>query len=170
VLAAVTLGATLSYRLGAETVDIPAADFFLGPMITALPLAGLLTGVRFPVWREPRVGVGFHEVSARRSDFAFVSAAAQMALDRDGICRRVAVGIGAVTDVALQLDSVAAALVGTRVEEATAQAAVRAALADIEPYADLHASAAYRRRVAVTLAVRAIGDARKAAEAVRDGG
>jgi CO/xanthine dehydrogenase FAD-binding subunit len=170
VLAAVTLGATLSYRLGVETVDIPAAEFFLGPMITALPLAGLLTGVRFPVWREPRVGVGFHEVSARRSDFAFVSAAAQMALDRDGICRRLAVGIGAVTDVALRLDGIAAALVGTRVEEATAQAAVQTALADIKPYADLHASAAYRRRVAVTLAVRAIGDARKAAEAVRDGG
>jgi CO/xanthine dehydrogenase FAD-binding subunit len=170
VLAAVTLGATLSYRLGGETVDIPAAEFFLGPMVTALPLAGLLVGVRFPVWREPRVGVSFHEVSARRSDFAFVSAAAQMALDRDGICRHLAVGIGAVTDVALRLDGVAAALVGTRIEEAAAQAAVQAALADIKPYADLHASATYRRRVAVTLAVRAIGDARKAAEAVRDGG
>jgi CO/xanthine dehydrogenase FAD-binding subunit len=170
VLVAVTLGATLSYRLGGETVDVPAAEFFLGPMVTALPLAGLLTGVRFPVWREPRVGVGFHEVSARRSDFAFASAAAQMALDRDGICRRLAVGIGAVTDVALRLDDIAAALVGTRIEEAAAQVAVQAALADMKPYADLHASAAYRRRVAVTLAVRAICDARKAAEAVRDGG
>ena len=35
--------------------------------------------VSFPVWQEPRVGVGFHEVNARQSDFAFVSAAADAA-------------------------------------------------------------------------------------------
>jgi carbon-monoxide dehydrogenase medium subunit len=34
-----------------------------------------------------------------------------------------------------------------------------AALADIETFPDLHASAEYRRRVAVTLALRAIADA-----------
>jgi hypothetical protein len=45
--------------------------------------------------------------------------------------------------------------------------AVRAALADIEPLSDLHASADYRRRVAVSLAVRAITDAH--AEARRAG-
>ena len=37
--------------------------------------------------------------------------------------------------------------------------AVKAALADIEAMADLHASAEYRKRVAATLAVRAIADA-----------
>ena len=49
----------------------------------------------------------------------------------------------------------------------SARAAVGAALADIEPLADLHASAAYRRRVAVTLAVRAIADASKRARSMR---
>ena len=79
-----------------------------------------------------------------------------MALDKDGTCRRLAVGVGAATVCPLQLDAVAAALTGTRIDEQTARAAVVRALADIEPLADLHASAAYRRRVAVTLAVRAI--------------
>ena len=60
------------------------------------------------------------------------------------------------------LDSVAAALEGKRIDERSARDAVGAALADIEPLADLHASAAYRRRVAVTLAVRAIMDAAQA--------
>ena len=86
-LVAVTLGATLTYRDGDETSEIAAADYFLGPMITALPMGACLTAVRFPVWPEARVGAGFHEVSARRSDFAFVSAAAQVALDQDGVCR-----------------------------------------------------------------------------------
>ena len=162
-LVAVTLGATLVYRDGATTAEIPACEFFIGPMMTALPATGCLTCVRFPVWREAHIGVGFHEVSARKSDFAFASAAAQIALDDDGKCRRLALGIGAVAAIPLRLDT--KALEGTRVEEARAREVVTAALGDIEPLADLHASADYRRRVAVSLAMRAIADASRAAEA-----
>src|SRR5262249_4945177 len=91
-LVAVTLGATLMYRQGAASAEMPASDFFVGPMMTALPATACLTAVRFPRWRDARIGVGFHEVSARRSDFAFASAAAQVALDDDGVCRRLALG------------------------------------------------------------------------------
>jgi CO/xanthine dehydrogenase FAD-binding subunit len=166
-LVAVTLGATLIYRDGNATGETPASGFFVGPMMTTLPATACLTAVRFPVWPEPRIGVGFHEVSARQSDFAFASAAAQVALDEHGLCRRVALGIGAVTMVPLRLDGVGKALEGTRAEEAAVRRAVTDALAEIEPkieiMEDLHASAAYRRRVAVTLAVRAVTDACKAA-------
>ncbi len=148
VLVAVTLGATLSYREGAGTVDIAASDFFLGPMTTILPQAGCL----------------FHEVSARRSDFAFVAAAAQIALDDDGRCRRLAAGVGATTPLPMRLDGVGEALAGTRITEAAVRDAVAGALANIEPLSDLHASAGYRRRVALSLAVRAIMDAHQAAE------
>ena len=164
-LVAVTLGATLIYRQGAASAEIPASDFFIGPMMTALPATSCLTTVRFPSWGDARIGVGFHEVSARRSDFAFASAAAQVTLDGDGVCRRLALGVGAVTACPMRLDTVAKVLEGTRVEPAVARAAVRAALADIEPLCDLHASADYRRRAAASLAVRAITDACRAAEA-----
>jgi CO/xanthine dehydrogenase FAD-binding subunit len=164
-LVAVTLGATFIYRQGAASAEIPASDFFVGPMMTALPSTACLTAVRFPRWDDARIGVGFHEVSARRSDFAFASAAAQIALDDDGVCRRLALGVGAVTACPMRLDTVAKVLEGTRVELAVARAAVRAALADIEPLCDLHASADYRRRAAASLAVRAITDACRAAEA-----
>jgi CO/xanthine dehydrogenase FAD-binding subunit len=164
-LVAVTLGATLIYRQGAASAEIAAFDFFIGPMMTALPATACLTAVRFPRWREARLGVGFHEVSARRSDFAFASAAAQVALDDSGVCRRLALGIGAVTACPLRLDSVATALEGTRVELPVAREAVRAALANVEPFSDLHASADYRRRAATSLAMRAITDACRAAEA-----
>ena len=80
VLVAVTLGATLVWRDGGNDNPIAATDFFLGPMVTALPLTACLSEARFPVWSETRVGVGFHEINARQSDFAFVSAAAQVAL------------------------------------------------------------------------------------------
>jgi CO/xanthine dehydrogenase FAD-binding subunit len=168
-LAAVTLGATLVYREGDTVAECAAAEFFIGPMMTALPAVGCLTAVRFPVWREARIGVGFHEVNARRSDFAFASAAAQIALDDAGLCRRVALGVGGITPVPLRLDAVADALVGGRAEEAITRDVVRAALADIELLSDLHASADYRRRAAATLAVRAITDAYRAAEGAHAG-
>jgi carbon-monoxide dehydrogenase medium subunit len=167
VLAAATLGATLAWREGGHRHEMIVADFFIGPMVTALPLAGCLVEARFPVWPEPRVGVGFHEVNARQSDFAFVSAAAQVALDADGRCTRAAIGVGAAAAVPLRLDAVAAHLRGKRFEHAEVREAVTAALAKVETLADLHASAEYRRRVAATLAVRAIADAFQNAAARR---
>jgi len=165
VLVAVALGATLVYRESAETSEIPAAEFFVGPMVTSLPPTACLLAVRFPVWREARVGTGFHEINARRSDFAFASAAAQVALDHAGLCQRLALGIGAVAPVPLRLDGKALACVGKPIEEARLRAAIEAALAGVEPFADLHASADYRRRVALTLTMRAIRDAVEAAQA-----
>jgi carbon-monoxide dehydrogenase medium subunit len=159
VLVAATLGATLVWRDAGTNSSMAASDFFLGPMVTALPLTACLAEARFPVWPEPRVGVGFHEINARQSDFAFVSAAAQIALDADGRCTRAAIGIGAATAIPLRLDAVAEELKGKRFDEGAVRRSLAAALAGIEAMADLHASAEYRKRVAVTLGVRAIADA-----------
>jgi CO/xanthine dehydrogenase FAD-binding subunit len=159
VLVAATLGATLIWRDGGKNTEMAAADFFLGPMVTALPLMACLAEARFPVWAEPSVGTGFHEVNARQSDFAFVSAAAQIALDGQGRCARAVIGVGAATAVPLQLDSVVEELKGKRFDEGKVRDSIKAALAGIEAMADLHASAEYRKRVASTLALRAIADA-----------
>jgi carbon-monoxide dehydrogenase medium subunit len=158
-LVAVTLDAQLSFRSDSESGEIAARDFFAGPMTTALPAGALLTGVRFPVWGG-KVGTGFHEINARRSDFAFVSAAAQAELGGDGMVRRIAIAVGAVGDFPVRLESAEQALTGTPLDTAKVELAVRGALADIDALADLHASAQYRRRVAVDLAIRAIADAR----------
>jgi CO/xanthine dehydrogenase FAD-binding subunit len=163
VLVAVTLGATLTWREDGKDVDMAAAEFFLGPMVTSLPMTACLASVRFPVWAERRIGTGFHEVNARQSDFAFVSAAAQIAVDQQGCCTRAAIGIGAATAVPLRLDGVAETLRGRRFDEAKLRDAVQAAVVDVETLADLHASADYRRRVAATMVVRAVSDAFQAA-------
>jgi CO/xanthine dehydrogenase FAD-binding subunit len=164
-LVAVTLGATLTYRDGGETTDMKAEDFFTGPMMTALPHSACLLSVRFAVWSAVRRGVGFAEISARKSDFAFVSAAAQLALDEAGRCERLTLGVGAATPTPLRLDDVGKVLAGQRIAEPAVREAVTAALASIEPMDDLHASADYRRRAAVALAVRAVMDAHQSAQA-----
>jgi CO/xanthine dehydrogenase FAD-binding subunit len=163
VLSAITLDAVIEYRADGESGEIPAREFYIGPMITTLPAGAVLSGVRFPIWRG-KVGVGFHEVNARRSDFAFVSAAAQVELGDDGVVKRIAIGVGAATDFPLRLDSAEQQLTGSALDDKAVRAALREALADIEPLEDLHASADYRRRVAVDLAARAVADARQAAQ------
>jgi xanthine dehydrogenase iron-sulfur cluster and FAD-binding subunit A len=167
-LVAVTLGATITYRDGEQTAEIAAAEFLLGPMVTALAPSAVLTGVRFPIWRA-RVGVGFQEINARKSDFAFVSAAAQVALAPDGTCARIAIGLGAATEVPLRLKAAEDALVGTRPTPDAIRAAVGDATADITPMADLHASADYRRRVARSLTIRAVEEACEDAKRERVG-
>ncbi len=106
-----------------------------------------------------KVGVGFHEVNARRSDFAFVSAAAQVELGADGKCKRIAIGVGAATDFPMRLESAEQQLTGSALDAKAVNAALREALADVDTLEDLHASAEYRRRAAVHLAARAIADA-----------
>jgi CO/xanthine dehydrogenase FAD-binding subunit len=162
-LVVATLGADLVVR-SVDGEDVINADaFFLGPMVTALPQGGLLAEIRLPVWPQPRVGVGFHEVNARHSDFAFVCAAAQVALDEDGECTRCALGIGGLGEYPVRLQEAEAALVGTTLDDALVADAAGAAMATHDVWGDLHASADYRRRVGVVLARRALGDARQAA-------
>ncbi len=158
-LIAVTLDAALRYRARGKDTEMAAQDFFTGLMITALPAGACLTGAHFPVWGG-KVGAGFHEVNARRSDFAFAAAAAQVELDEDDKCKRIAIAIGAVTDSPLRLPAVERQLTGTALEQPKVKDTLRSALADIEPLDDLHASAEYRRRAALTLAMRAIADAK----------
>lgn len=162
-LIALTLDATLSYRADGQTTDTPANEFFIGPMITTLPAGACLVSVRIPVWRGEKIGIGFHEVNARRSDFAFVSAAAQVELGADGKCKRIAIGVGAATDFPIRLASAEKQLTGGALDEPAVRAALQDALADVETLADLHASAQYRSRAAVNLAARAIADARASA-------
>jgi CO/xanthine dehydrogenase FAD-binding subunit len=162
-LVAVTLGAdiVLAARIG-ET-SMPAEDFFIGPMVTSIEQGQCVRAIRFPVWPHRRIGVGFFEVSSRRSDFAFVAAAAQIALDGEGRCLDIALGLGGVADRPLRLDM--SVLVGTALDDVSAVDAIDAACADLEAMSDLHASATYRRRVAGVLCRRALQQARDNAAA-----
>ena len=162
-LVAVTLRADIMLATTDGPASMPADDFFIGPMLTSIGQGQCISAIRFPVWPHHRVGVGFFEISSRRSDFAFVAAAAQVALDEDGGCLEIALGLGGVADRPTRLD--VSSLVGTKLDAASVSDAVNAASRDIEAMSDLHASAAYRRRVAGVLCLRALEQARANAAA-----
>ena len=147
----------------AQTQEIAAQEFLLGPMMTALASGALVVALRFPCWTGGRIGVGFHEVSTRASDFAFAAAAVQVALDASGRCTRCAIGIGAATPRPVRLDGLAEKLIGSTLDDTDIRAAVADAVDELEIMVDSHASPDYRRRAAKALAVRALSDARDAA-------
>ncbi len=130
-LVLVTLKGSVVLRCSAGAKTIMADDFFIGPMMTAITPGCCLTEVHFPVWQGQRVGVGFQEISARRSDFALAAAAAQVALDGDGRCVACALGVGGATAVPQRLDGAAEALVGSRLSDDAIGEAVRAAVETI---------------------------------------
>lgn len=162
-LVAVTLGAELLFSTVDGPTSMPADDFFFGPMVTALNPGELLSAVRFPVWTHKNIGTGFFEISARSSDFAFASALAQVALDDDGRCVEVTLGVGGVGDRPLRLD--VSSLIGTRLDAASVAEVVNAVASDLDAASDLHASASYRRRVAIEFSKRALEEARTNASA-----
>ncbi len=162
-LVAVTLGAEILLATPDGPTSMAADDFFIGPMLTTIGQGECISAIRFPVWPHKRIGTGFFEISARRSDFAFVAAAAQVALDDDGNCIDAALGVGGVGDRPLRLD--VSSLNGTKLDAASLSDAIKAASDGIDAMSDLHASAAYRRRVALTLCIRALEQARDNATA-----
>lgn len=159
-LLALTLGAELDYRIGTDAGTISAEDFFLGPMVTALPEGACLTAVRFPVWPDAHAASAFAEVATRQADFAIAAAAAQLALDPERRCRRLSLAVAGAGTVPLRLDAVAEALVGAELGDGEIELAVWAATQDLDTVADGHASAAYRRRAACVLAARVVRRAR----------
>jgi CO/xanthine dehydrogenase FAD-binding subunit len=162
-LVAVTLGADIMLATTDGPSSMPSDDFFIGPMLTSIGQGECISAIRFPVWPQQRIGVGFFEISARRSDFAFVAAAAQVALDDDDNCVEIALGVGGVGDRALRLE--VSSLIGTKLATTSVSDAVRAASENMDAMTDLHASAAYRRRVAGVLCIRALEQARENAAA-----
>jgi len=162
-LVAVTLRADIMLATPDGPTSMPADDFFIGPMLTTIGQGECVSAIRFPVWPYQRIGVGFFEISARRSDFAFVAAAAQVALDDEGRCLEVVLGVGGVGDRPMRLE--VSSLVGTELDATSDAAAVNAAAGELDATSDLHASAAYRRRVASVLCIRALEQARVDASA-----
>jgi CO/xanthine dehydrogenase FAD-binding subunit len=157
-LVAATLGATIAATDGAVERRIGADDFILGPMMTALEPHECLTAVRFPVWdgSDGTVGAGFQEVSSRDSDFAIVAAAAQLALDRDGVCRRAALAVANAAPTPLRLYRLEEALLGQRPSEDGIDRLLPLVDEAIEPSSDLHASAEARYHMARSLVRRAL--------------
>ena len=135
---------------------IAAADFFRGPLMTALRPDEIVTEIRFPAWPKQR-HFGFREFARRRGDFAL--AAAAVAFDEfDKKFRDVRVGAIGVGDRPLRL-AAERALEGHAISEAAVTGCAAAASAAVDPADDIHASGGYRKTLIGVMVERALRDA-----------
>jgi carbon-monoxide dehydrogenase medium subunit/2-furoyl-CoA dehydrogenase FAD binding subunit len=155
-LAAAVLAAKLHVRSQSGTRVLNAAEFFQGPMFTAMSESECLVAVDWPVWKGARIGSAFEEASIRHGDFAMASAACQLQLDEAGVCRRASFGYGGVDGTPLAFPELALQLVGQRITPQVAREIARSASTRCEAGDDIHATASFRRHLAAVLGERVL--------------
>jgi carbon-monoxide dehydrogenase medium subunit len=137
---------------------VPAADFFLGYMATAIEPGELLTEIRFPSWRSGAVWA-IDEITRRKGDFALVGVSLSAELDGDANVQDVAIVMFGVGGKPQRIESADSFLKGRRADQGVLRALGEAVAKELEPDSDIHASAAYRKEVGGVLARRALQSA-----------
>jgi aerobic carbon-monoxide dehydrogenase medium subunit len=133
---------------------IPAAEWFEGYLTTSRRGDELLVEVRFPV-AGPGTGVSFSEVARRHGDFAIVGLAAALALS-GGVISGARLAFAGLSDVPVRATAAEDVLIGEEPSTELFAEAARRATEDIDPPADLHGSAEYRKKVAAALVRRGL--------------
>jgi CO/xanthine dehydrogenase FAD-binding subunit len=138
---------------GARAVE--ADGFFTGLFSTVLEPEEMLLEVEVPA-RGPAEGWAFDEISRRHGDFALAGLAAWVALGEDGRCSGARIALLGVGSGPVLARAAADVLVARDATDEGIRAAAAAAAAEIEPPSDIHASAAYRRRLVEVLVRRTL--------------
>lgn len=148
---ALALGATLEAAGANGTRRIAASDFFISTWETSLAENEILSAIEFPIWTG-RCGFAVDEIARRHGDFALVGAAVGIQLDAGNKISKAAIALFGVGATPIRAhDAEAALLSGVDANEAG-----RLAANSINPSADIHATAAYRKQVAAVVVRRAI--------------
>jgi carbon-monoxide dehydrogenase medium subunit len=133
---------------------VPAAEWFEGYLTTSRRPDELLTQVRFPA-AERGTGISFQEVARRHGDFAIVGLAASLTLS-GGAISDARLAFAGISDVPVRATGAEDLLVGEGPSPELFDEAARRATDDIDPPADVHGSAEYRRKVAAALVRRGL--------------
>jgi carbon-monoxide dehydrogenase medium subunit len=145
---------------------IPAAEFFVDLLTTALRHGEILTEVRIPVL-GPRTGTAYAKLHQPASGFAVVGAAARVTMGKGGKIESAALGITGLGAKAYRAAAVEKALRGKKTSPKVLADAVRNVAQGVDPLSDIHASAEYRREMAAVFARRALERAIERAQGKR---
>lgn len=137
---------------------IPAAEFFVTYMTTALEQGEILTEVRMPVL-PPGTGWAIREITRRSGDLALAGIALTLRIEA-GRCADARIAAFGIDATAVRLSEAEEALRGAIPNtEGFARVGAIAAESLADPMSCIHASADYRRHLVGTLLERALADA-----------
>jgi len=142
---------------------IAAADFFTFAYTSALDSYEILTEIIFPVPGPESRGV-YVKLEAVAGAFATVSAAVQMAGDKDGTCQAIGIGVtgrGAVPQQAIAIENL---LKGKKITPELIEEAGRLIQEGAEPIEDMRGSAHYKKKALSAILRRALNEGLRRAQ------
>lgn len=156
---ALACGAVMIARSASGAREIPASDFFVDSLTSALEPDEILTSIRLPK-AGPGEGSAYDKLGRRggHSDYAVAGAAAWVKKSDDTIVdARIAVtGVGTRAQLA---EGVAEALIGTDGSDRAISEAAERAVDDVTVLEDLYGSEEYKTHLAKVYVARAITQA-----------
>lgn len=155
-LVAITLNAQLELRSLRGVRVLPAGDFFLAAMTTALQHDEILHCIRFPLSQQD--ASAFKLFSRRHGDFALVAVAVQLDIHRNQVAR-LHVGVGGVDSVPVHLSHRLSSFLGRMPDDTWVDEISRATQRAVQPVEDGLVDGVYRQELTVTLARQAFTSA-----------
>lgn len=141
--------------------EVPAADFFLGWMETALAENEIIVAVRVPPAPAGSVGI-YRKMSRVAGDFATISVALVLQMDGE-TCADIRIGVGGCNPTPVRVPDAETALVGSDLNADAVSVVARQITEACEPQDDVRASAAYRSRVLPRIIGRVVAEGRQIA-------
>ena len=146
--------------------EVPTEDFVTGVGTNVLQADEFLIGFKIPRPKGKTSDAYLRFIPRTEMDIAVCGAGVALTLDAGGTCTAAKVAIGAVAVTALPVPDAAAALIGTKVDDAALAAAAAASSALARPITDKRGTVEYRKKVVGVLTKRAGAIARDRAAAL----
>ena len=163
--ALIACGAVCVIASPGGTREVPTEDFVTGVGQNVLSPTEFLIGFKIPRPKGNTADAYLRFIPRTEMDIAVCGAGVALTLDGSGTCTAAKVAIGAVAITALPVPDAAAALVGTKVDDAALAAAADASSALARPITDKRGTVEYRKKVVGVLTKRAAAIARDRAAA-----
>jgi aerobic carbon-monoxide dehydrogenase medium subunit len=133
-------------------------SFFTGFFATALDPDEILTEIRIPL-PPLHSGGAYVKLERKVGDFATAGVAAQLTLDRGGVCEQVRIGLTNVGPTPIEARQAEEVMRGKRIEPDMVRRAAQLAAEASDPNADLRGSVEYKRDLVRVLTIRALNRA-----------
>jgi CO/xanthine dehydrogenase FAD-binding subunit len=156
-LPAVALALDAQFEVAGPGKDraIPADEFFIDYLTTALAPDEILREIVFPVLR-PSSGYALEEIARRHGDFAIAGVVAIVDLDDAGKIAESRIALFGVAPTPVRARAAERALIGQEPHVHALRDAAALLESVLDPPGDIRASSAYRKDAAAILTVRAL--------------
>lgn len=135
--------------------NIKCADFLVDFFTTALSQDEIIREIRIPS-AIPSSGCAYLKLSRGHNDFALVSAAALITIDKERTCKSASVVLGGVASVPRHATAAEEILTQRKIDDDLIERSAQKATEGLSPTSDAHGSAGFKLKMTAALTGRVI--------------